>query len=133
MSLSLPDYAIEAEGLYKTYAATKTTPAKTALNGIDLKIPRGSIFGLLGPNGAGKSTFINTLSGLVRKTAGTVKIWGMDIDAHPRTPAPPSAWWRRRSSPTSSSPRASRWRPRPACSACRPTSAAPPSCWPPWA
>ena len=84
MSLPLPDYAIEAEGLYKTYAATKTTPAKTALNGIDLKIPRGSIFGLLGPNGAGKSTFINTLSGLVRKTAGTVKIWGRDIDTHPR-------------------------------------------------
>src|SRR5580700_10167749 len=82
--MSLPDYAIEAEGLYKTYAATKTTPAKTALNGIDLKIPRGSIFGLLGPNGAGKSTFINTLSGLVRKTAGTVHIWGRDIDTHPR-------------------------------------------------
>jgi len=81
---SLPDWAIEAEGLYKTYAATKTTPAKTALNGIDLKIPRGSIFGLLGPNGAGKSTYINTLSGLVRKSAGTVKIWGMDIDSHPR-------------------------------------------------
>ena len=82
--MSLPDYAIEAEGLYKTYAATKTTAAKTALNGIDLKIPRGSIFGLLGPNGAGKSTFINTLSGLVRKSAGTVHIWGRDIDTHPR-------------------------------------------------
>jgi len=82
--MSLPDYAIEASGLYKTYAATKTTPAKTALNGIDLKIPRGSIFGLLGPNGAGKSTFINTLAGLVRKTSGTVKIWDRDIDAQPR-------------------------------------------------
>ena len=39
--MDLPDYAIEASGLYKTYAATKTTPAKTALNGLDLKIPRG--------------------------------------------------------------------------------------------
>ena len=45
---------------------------------------RGSIFGLLGPNGAGKSTFINILAGLSRKTAGTVRIWGMDIDRNPR-------------------------------------------------
>jgi ABC-2 type transport system ATP-binding protein len=82
--MDLPEYAIEASGLVKTYAATKTTPAKTALNGIDLKIPRGSIFGLLGPNGAGKSTFINILAGLTRKTSGTVKIWGRDIDERPR-------------------------------------------------
>ena len=82
--MSLPDYAIEASGLIKTYAATKTTPAKTALNGIDLKVPRGSIFGLLGPNGAGKSTFINILSGLVRKTSGTVRVWDRDIDQRPR-------------------------------------------------
>src|SRR5277367_1687183 len=82
--MDLPTYAIEARGLVKTYAATKTTPAKTALNGVDLKIPRGSIFGLLGPNGAGKSTFINILAGLVRKTSGTVRIWGRDIDQRPR-------------------------------------------------
>src|ERR1700761_7087189 len=82
--MDLPDYAIEASGLFKTYAATKTTPAKTALNGVDLMIPRGSIFGLLGPNGAGKSTFINILAGLVRKSAGTVNIWGRDIDQRPR-------------------------------------------------
>ena len=82
--MPLPDYAIEAEGLYKTYAGTKTTPPKQALNGIDLKIPRGSIFGLLGPNGAGKSTFINILAGLTRKTSGTVRIWGRDIDERSR-------------------------------------------------
>jgi ABC-2 type transport system ATP-binding protein len=82
--MDLPEFAIEAKGLIKTYAATKTTPAKTALNGIDLQIPRGSIFGLLGPNGAGKSTFINILAGLVRKTGGTVKIWDRDIDVQPR-------------------------------------------------
>ena len=82
--MSLPDFAIEAEGLVKIYAASKTTPAKTALNGIDLKIPRGSIFGLLGPNGAGKSTFINILAGLVNKTSGVVKIWDRDIDLRPR-------------------------------------------------
>ncbi|HSK38223.1 MAG TPA: ABC transporter ATP-binding protein, partial [Arenibaculum sp.] len=82
--MDLPEYAIEAQGLVKTYAATKTTPAKTALNGVDLRIPRGSIFGLLGPNGAGKSTFINILAGLTKKTSGTVKIWGRDIDERPR-------------------------------------------------
>ena len=82
--MDLPTYAIEAKGLIKTYKATKTTPAKTALNGVDLQIPRGSIFGLLGPNGAGKSTFINILAGLVRKTSGAVKIWDRDIDERPR-------------------------------------------------
>ena len=82
--MDLPDYAIEAEGLVKVFPATKTTAAKTALEGIDLKVPRGSIFGLLGPNGAGKSTFINILAGLTLKTAGTVKIWGRNIDERPR-------------------------------------------------
>jgi len=82
--MELPDYAIEARGVFKTYAATKTTPEKRALNGIDLMVPRGSIFGLLGPNGAGKSTFINILAGLTHKTSGTVQIWGRDIDERPR-------------------------------------------------
>jgi len=82
--MQLPDYAIEARGLVKTFPATKTTPAKTALSGIDLMIPRGSIFGLLGPNGAGKSTFINILAGVTMKSSGVVKIWGRDIDVQPR-------------------------------------------------
>ena len=81
---SLPDYAIEAEGLVKTYPATKTTTEMRALKGVDLKVPRGSIFGLLGPNGAGKSTFINILAGLSKKTSGTVRLWGRDIDERPR-------------------------------------------------
>jgi len=80
-----PDFAIEAQGLVKTYPASRSTPEKTALKGVDLAIPRGSIFGLLGPNGAGKSTFINILAGLVLKTSGVVKIWGVDIDQAPRT------------------------------------------------
>lgn len=82
--MTLPDYAIEAENLVKTYPATKTTPEMKAIKGIDLKIPRGSIFGLLGPNGAGKSTFINILAGLTKKTSGTVRIWDRDIDERPR-------------------------------------------------
>jgi len=76
--------AIEISGLKKTYAATGKSPAKTALHGIDLNIPRGAIFGLLGPNGAGKSTLINILAGLVTKSEGSVKIWGFDQDANPR-------------------------------------------------
>ena len=82
--MSAPDYAIEAEKLEKVYAASGKMPEKRALNGVDLKIPRGEIFGILGPNGAGKSTFINILAGMVTKTSGKARIWGMDIDEHPR-------------------------------------------------
>ena len=80
----MSDNAIEIHGLKKTYAATGRSAAKEALKGIDLTIPRGSIFGLLGPNGAGKSTLINILAGLVVKTEGSVKIWGFDQDKNPR-------------------------------------------------
>jgi ABC-2 type transport system ATP-binding protein len=80
----MTDNAIEITGLKKTYAATGRSPAKEALKGIDLNIPRGSIFGLLGPNGAGKSTLINVLAGLVVKSAGRVNIWGFDQDVNPR-------------------------------------------------
>ena len=82
--VDLPEYAIEARGLVKTYPAFRGAPAMQALKGIDLAIPRGSIFGLLGPNGAGKSTFINILAGLTKKTSGKVSIWGRDIDERPR-------------------------------------------------
>ena len=67
--------AIDIRGLEKTYAG-----GKQALCGIDLQVPRGSIFGLLGPNGAGKSTSINILAGLVNKMGGIACIWGFDID-----------------------------------------------------
>lgn len=76
--------AIEIRGLRKVYGGSKGQPRKEALKGIDLDIPRGSVFGLLGPNGAGKSTLINILAGLVVKTAGKVTIWGFDQDVNPR-------------------------------------------------
>ena len=76
--------AINIENLTKIYAAKGKSPARTALNGISLAIPRGSIFGLLGPNGAGKSTLINILAGLVIKTSGTAAIWNTDIDVNMR-------------------------------------------------
>lgn len=76
--------AIEISKLVKTYASQHDQTAKTALKGVDLTIPRGSIFGLLGPNGAGKSTLINILAGLVNKTSGSIRIWGFDQDDSPR-------------------------------------------------
>ena len=74
--------ALEAKGLTKIYTTGNKTI--TALDNIDLEVPVGSIFALLGPNGAGKSTFINTLAGLVRKTSGSLKVMGVDIDTHRR-------------------------------------------------
>jgi len=75
--------AIEIKDLRKTYKASGKSPEKIALYGIDLNIPRGSIYGLLGPNGAGKSTLINIMAGLVVKTSGRVQIWDRDIDEQP--------------------------------------------------
>ena len=76
--------AVFARGLTKTYPASGKTPAVQALKSVDLTIPVGSFFGLLGPNGAGKSTFINILAGLVKKTQGSVSVWGYDIDSETR-------------------------------------------------
>ena len=60
--------AIEVKNLRKVYLAKdKKKIQKMALEGINLNIQKGEIFGLLGPNGAGKSTFINILAGLVIK------------------------------------------------------------------
>lgn len=76
--------AIEITGLTKTYKKSRKSPEKLALKGVDLVVPRGSIFGLLGPNGAGKSTMINILAGLVVKSSGSAKICGYDIDTETR-------------------------------------------------
>jgi ABC-2 type transport system ATP-binding protein len=81
---AVPAAALEIEGLTKVYAPRGAMPAKTALDKVDLTVPRGEIFGLLGPNGAGKSTLINILAGLVNKTGGRARVWGIDIDDDPR-------------------------------------------------
>ena len=77
------NFAIEISGLKKIYNHNKSN-AFEALKGINLNIPKKSIFGLLGANGAGKSTLINIIAGLVLKTEGKVKVWGNDIDIHER-------------------------------------------------
>ena len=77
------NFAIEISGLKKIYNHNKPN-AFEALKGINLNIPKKSIFGLLGANGAGKSTLINIIAGLVLKTEGKVKVWGNDIDIHER-------------------------------------------------
>ena len=76
--------AIAARGVAKTYNGPRGGAPKRALKGFDLDIPAGTVFGLLGPNGAGKSTFINIMAGTVIKSAGTVRVWGTDIDENPR-------------------------------------------------
>ncbi|MGW0770451.1 ATP-binding cassette domain-containing protein [Streptomyces sp. NPDC002676] len=65
--------AIEAHGLVKVYGD------KRALDGIDLTIPRGQVFGFLGPNGAGKTTTIRILATLIRPDGGTARILGHDV------------------------------------------------------
>src|ERR1700731_3876523 len=82
--INLPSQAVSIKGLTKIYRGTKRSPPKEALKGIDLDIPRGSIFGLLGPNGAGKSTLINILAGLVVKTSGEARVWGYEVADNPR-------------------------------------------------
>jgi len=84
MTQDLPDYGVEVRGLTKYYKTKGRLAEKPALDDVDLAIPRGSLFGLLGPNGAGKSTLINILAGLVIKTSGTAKVWGIDIDVDAR-------------------------------------------------
>lgn len=66
-------YAIHAEGLRKQFGGA------TAVDGVDLTVPEGGVYGFLGPNGAGKTTTIRMLATLIRPTAGTARIFGHDI------------------------------------------------------
>ncbi len=71
------DIAIETKGLRRSFGDL------VAVDGIDLAVPKGSLYGFLGPNGAGKSTTIKCLTGLLRPTAGTMRILGIDPLADP--------------------------------------------------
>ncbi|MEV6776595.1 ATP-binding cassette domain-containing protein, partial [Streptomyces syringium] len=70
--------AVSAVGLRKSYGD------KTVLDGIDLRIPAGSVFALLGPNGAGKTTVVKILSTLVTADGGQAQVAGHDLAADPQ-------------------------------------------------
>jgi ABC-2 type transport system ATP-binding protein len=71
-------YAIEAEGLRKTYPG-----GVEAVKGIDFEVSEGEVFGLLGPNGAGKSTTVGMLTTTIVPTAGTARLAGHDVARSP--------------------------------------------------
>jgi ABC-2 type transport system ATP-binding protein len=64
-------------------ALTKRYGAFTAVDAIDLTVPKGELFGFLGPNGAGKTTTLRMIAGILQPTAGTVRIAGIDLAADP--------------------------------------------------
>ena len=69
---------IEIRGLHKTFRDFWRRPTARAVRGLDLTVGQGEVFGLLGPNGSGKSTTIKVLLGLLRPTAGTIRVLGAD-------------------------------------------------------
>ena len=71
--MSDADLAIETQGLSRAFGDLR------AVDGIDLAIPRGEIYGFLGPNGAGKSTVVRMLCTLLGPTAGTARVAGFDV------------------------------------------------------
>lgn len=71
-----PEYAIKVTGLTKTFGEF------TAVDGIDITVPRGQIFGFLGPNGSGKTTTIRMLTGTLRPQGGQAEVLGTDVVHH---------------------------------------------------
>jgi ABC-type multidrug transport system ATPase subunit len=70
------------EAIVETHGLTRRYGRATAVDRVDLCVPRGSIYGFLGPNGAGKTTVIRMLLGLIRPTAGTIRLFGQDLAKH---------------------------------------------------
>jgi len=76
--------ALTVENLTKIYSENKNKKSDKALNNLSFDVKQGEVFGLLGPNGAGKTTFLSILGGTVIKTAGSVNVWGFDLDKNSR-------------------------------------------------
>jgi len=74
----MSDIAVEATGLVKVYGDNR------AVDGVDLRVATGSIYGVLGPNGAGKTTTISMLATLLRPDAGSATIFGHDVEHEPQ-------------------------------------------------
>jgi ABC-2 type transport system ATP-binding protein len=66
-------------------ALTKRYGSFTAVDALDLVVPRGELFGFVGPNGAGKTTTLRMIAGILRPTSGSVCIAGLDVATSPRT------------------------------------------------
>ena len=81
--MSMTDRAIEARQLVKTYAVRGEKHGIRALDGLDISVPRGMIYGLLGPNGAGKSTTVKILTSLARPDSGEARVEGVNVLARP--------------------------------------------------
>lgn len=77
MPAPMPDWAIEADGLVKVFGTNR------AVDGVDLRVATGAVYGVLGPNGAGKTTTISMLATLLRPDGGTARVFGHDVVAEP--------------------------------------------------
>src|SRR2546421_9041884 len=71
-------FAIETEGLIKLFRARWSGKEVLAVDGISLRVERGTTFGLLGPNGAGKTTFVKMLLSCAHPAKGVAKVFGRD-------------------------------------------------------
>ncbi|WP_149183570.1 ATP-binding cassette domain-containing protein [Streptomyces sp. TRM49041] len=67
------DLAVETHGLVKVFGATR------AVDGVDLRVPSGTVYGVLGPNGAGKTTAVKVLATLLRPDGGEARVFGLDV------------------------------------------------------
>lgn len=70
----------DEDAVVRTQGLTKSYDGMDAVRGLDLVVPRHSIFGFLGPNGAGKTTTMKMLLGLIRPTAGSGTVFGLDVE-----------------------------------------------------
>ena len=76
--MSVPaEYAIETQNLTRRFGTF------VAVKGVNLKIPKGELYGFLGLNGAGKTTTIRMLTTLLPPSAGSAKLWGHDVSKEP--------------------------------------------------
>ncbi|MGB7961765.1 MAG: ABC transporter ATP-binding protein [Propionicimonas sp.] len=86
--LSEPGNAPDASAAVSIRGLVKTFGGFTAVNGIDVDVPRGQVFGFLGPNGSGKTTTIRILTGSLAPTHGRALVLGEDVAAHPERVRP---------------------------------------------
>src|SRR4028119_1807506 len=70
------DIILHTRGLTKVYRPLFARAGKTALDDLTIDVRRGEIFGLVGPNGSGKTTTLKLLLGLIKPTAGSIKVFG---------------------------------------------------------